>query len=84
MNQRPEPSFALIIQIHYLQAMLSLGAIPNPMTNEANPVDLESARHELALLDILKKKTEGNLEKEESDILDQIIDSVNESVKNAS
>lgn len=81
MPELPEPNFLIIVQIHHLQAMLSLGAINNPMTGHPNPIDRKRAMHELALLEILKDKTQGNLEAEEENLLDGIIDSIRQALE---
>ena len=73
MSQMPTPSFTLIIQLHHLQAMLQLGLIPNPATGQPNPVNMAKAKHELALLQILQEKTEGNLTPEEENMLSEVI-----------
>ncbi|MCC6545813.1 DUF1844 domain-containing protein [Candidatus Sumerlaeota bacterium] len=80
MSSQPQPGFLLIVQLHHLQAMLQLGAIVNPLTGKANPPNLDKARHELALLDILREKTAGNLTDEEDDILSRAISSINEAI----
>jgi hypothetical protein len=76
MHATPPPSFLLIVQLHQLQAMLSLGVIPNPTTGQPNPVDHHRARHELALLEILREKTNGNLDDEEETLLVEVIHSL--------
>jgi hypothetical protein len=73
MAQLPQPSFTLIVQLHHLQAMLQLGLIPNPATGKPNPPNPAKARHELALLEILEEKTQGNLTDEEQKLLDEVI-----------
>lgn len=84
MAQRPEPSFLLIVQLHQLQAMLKLGAIPNPATGTPDEVDIPAAQHELALLHVLREKTAGNLTGEEEQLLDQVIDSIHSVIENFS
>lgn len=76
MAERPQPSFLLIVQLHHLQAMLKLGQLPNPMTGTPDRPDYIAARHELALLEILREKTSGNLTEEESRLLDEVIGSL--------
>ena len=50
----------------YLEAMLYLGAIPDPRTGETIE-DLELAKYKIDLLGMLQSKTEGNLDSEEKD-----------------
>ena len=64
----------MIVQLHFLQAMLHLGAVPNPATGQPNPVDLVKARHERALLQVLYEKTEGNLTNEEDRLIREILE----------
>ena len=54
------------------QAMIFLGLIPHPMTNEVekNP---EQAKFIIDTLIILREKTKGNLSKKESDLLNTSI-----------
>lgn len=76
VTKLPKPSFLLIVQLHHLQAMLQLGLIPNPATGNPNAPNPAKARHELALLEILREKTAGNLSEEEASMLDQVIDTL--------
>lgn len=80
MPELPEPSFIMIVQLHHLQAMLSLGLIANPATGQPQQPDFGRARHELALLEILKEKTEGNLNADESKLLEEIIIAIKEAL----
>jgi ABC-type Zn2+ transport system substrate-binding protein/surface adhesin len=50
------------------QAMIFLGEIPNPMTNEPEQ-NLEQAKYVIDTLAMLREKTQGNLSKKESDLL---------------
>ncbi len=81
MENRPEPSLIVIANLHHIQAMLSLGAMPNPMTGHPNPVNRDAARYELSLLEILREKTTGNLEENEEKLLDEMIDSIRRSIE---
>ncbi len=60
--------------------MLHLGLVPNPATGQPNPVDLSQAQYELDLLCILSEKTEGNRTDKESEILGELIDSLQKSI----
>lgn len=83
MAAQPQPSFLLIVQLHHLQAMLQLGAIVNPLTGKPNPPNIGKARHELALLEILQVKTDGNLTDEEHEILSQAVASIHEAIESS-
>jgi hypothetical protein len=52
--------------------MIHLGHIPHPETNEVER-DLNSARHTIDLLEMLREKTEGNLVDEERKLIDSLI-----------
>ncbi len=54
------------------QAMMHLGEIPSPETNQPE-VSLPAAKEIIELLIALKQKTEGNLSSEESKVLDSLI-----------
>lgn len=76
MTKLPKPSFLLIVQLHHLQAMLQLGLIPNPATGNPIVPNPAKARHELALLEILREKTMGNLTDDEAAMIDQVVDTL--------
>ncbi len=48
---------------------MSLGLLPNPMTQQA-AVDRSRAQHAIDLLAMLQQKTEGNRTSEESDAVE--------------
>ena len=50
------------------QAMIFLGEIPNPLTNEMDK-NVRQAKFLIDTLALLKEKTAGNLNKEEEDLL---------------
>jgi hypothetical protein len=51
---------------------MSLGLAPDPHSNKSK-VDLEMARFNIDLLDMLEKKTKGNLVKEEQDFMTHVL-----------
>ena len=51
---------------------VGLGLAPNPGT-EKTEINLELARHNIDLLDLMKEKTKGNLSAEESRLLEQML-----------
>ena len=62
----PEASFLTILYTMATQAMIALGEIPNPLTQEPK-FDERQARWHIDSLQILRDKTRGNLsEKEET------------------
>lgn len=52
--------------------MINLGHIPHPETNQTEQ-DLDSARHTIGLLEMLREKTRGNLHPEEQHLIDSLI-----------
>ncbi|MCB9857892.1 MAG: DUF1844 domain-containing protein [Phycisphaerales bacterium] len=65
----PEPSFVDIIQTLAMQAMVGLGGMQGP-NGQAIPPNLDHAKHFIDMLDVLEKKTTGNLEGIEKEMLD--------------
>ncbi|GBD38656.1 MAG: hypothetical protein KatS3mg078_2060 [Deltaproteobacteria bacterium] len=53
-------------------ALIHLGEIPDPQSKERT-VNLASAKHTIEILEILKDKTKGNLDKEEEKLLDDVL-----------
>ncbi len=53
-------------------AYMGLGEMENPMTGQKE-VNLEEAQHFIKLLNELEKKTEGNLEQQEEQILQSVL-----------
>ena len=68
----PEASFMTLIFSLYTHAQITLGVIPDPMTQQMYK-DLEQAKYNIDLLDVLKEKTRGNLTKEEEHTLEQML-----------
>ena len=68
----PEASFMTLIFSLYTHAQITLGVIPDPMTQQMYK-DLEQAKYNIDLLDVLKEKTRGNLTQEEQQTLEQML-----------
>ena len=68
----PTASFELLISSFVVQALISMGAIANPVTHEQT-VDVAHAKHTIDLLSILEEKTRGNLTDEEKAHLDGVL-----------
>ena len=71
-QQLPEPSFQILVSTFATQAMVGLGQMPNPVTNEATE-DLGQAKFAIDTLTILEQKTKGNLTDEEEKFLADIL-----------
>ena len=54
-------------------AAVHFGDLPDPISNELRPPDLEAASQVIDLLAMLEEKTRGNLTAEERQLLDQIL-----------
>ena len=54
-------------------AAIHFGDLPDPMTGEAMPMNLEGAAQMIEILGLLDLKTRGNLTAEERQLLDQIL-----------
>jgi len=67
-----EASFVTLAMSIASSAVMSLGLAPDPQTNKTN-TNLDMARFNIDLLDMLEKKTKGNLVKEEQDFMVQVI-----------
>ena len=68
--QMPEASLLVLINSLAMQAMYALGGMQDPETKQAI-VDLGLAKFNIDLLDVLKEKTQGNRDEEESKLLEQ-------------
>lgn len=62
-----EPFYSLIFSL-YNSAAMSLGKIPNPITNKTES-DLDQAHVTIEMLGMLKEKTTGNLSDQEQQFL---------------
>ncbi len=65
-EQPPEASFQALLRSMAMQALMYLGAFPDPETGQA-VVAPEYAKHYIDLIGVLEEKTKGNLTKEEEE-----------------
>lgn len=68
----PEPNFEELIRMLATQALLYLGAFPDPESGR-RMVSLEAAQFNIELLSVLEAKTKGNLTPEEQTFLDRML-----------
>lgn len=68
----PEINFSTFVLSLSQSVLIHLGEIPDPVTQEKKEV-LPFAKQTIDILGILKEKTEGNLEKEEENLLSSIL-----------
>lgn len=72
MSGSKESDFTTLVLGLASQAMLHLGAMPNPDTN-APEVSLPLAQHTIDLIAMLQTKTEGNLTPEEASVVQRML-----------
>ncbi len=65
-------SFSSFIVSLATSAMMHMGEGPNPAGQQAN-VDLELARNTIDVLGVLRDKTEGNLDEDETKLLEALL-----------
>jgi hypothetical protein len=68
----PEPSFEELVRTLAMQALMYLGAFPDPESGR-RVVGLEAAKFNIDLLAMLEEKTKGNLTDLESKFLTQML-----------
>jgi hypothetical protein len=68
----PPASFELLITTLATQALMFLGQIPDPESQQPT-VNLELAHHQIDMLGVLETKTRGNLSPDEANALESIL-----------
>ncbi|MCX7765533.1 MAG: DUF1844 domain-containing protein [Candidatus Sumerlaeia bacterium] len=68
----PPAEFAHIVETFAVQALIHLGRIPNPVSNQPE-INLNMAKFNIDLLENLRLKTKGNLTAEEEQLLEQLL-----------
>lgn len=68
----PEPDFKFFITTLALQATIWMGGVVNPATNKKEE-DLTQAKFIIDTLGMLRDKTKGNLNQEETTLLENIL-----------
>ena len=68
----PEINFTAFVVSLSTQALMHLGEIPDPMTNQQER-DLPAAQHMIDILGMLQEKTRGNLDHDEEGLLRSIL-----------
>lgn len=76
MPQKPPPlkeiTFDSFISSLFIEALISLGEIPNPLNNQKEE-NLEQAKLLVDTIAMLKEKTKGNLADNETQMLENIL-----------
>ncbi len=71
-SREPEMNFRTLVVSLSTTALLQMGLAPNPASQKVEK-NLPGARQTIEILDILKDKTRGNLDPQESQLLDQCL-----------
>ena len=72
-NEPPQISFVAFVYSLASNAAVHFGDLPDPMTNERRPADLDAAGQLIDILAMLEEKTRGNLTAEERQLLETIL-----------
>lgn len=68
----PTPKFAELVNMLAMQAVVGLGGMTTP-DGQHIPPELDLAKHHIDMLELLVAKTKGNLEAEESKLLETVL-----------
>jgi hypothetical protein len=68
----PPATFPVLLTTLATQALVSLGQIPHPATNQPE-IRLDEAKHFIELLEMLEQKTTGNRTPDESQLLENLL-----------
>lgn len=68
----PEVTFSAFVMSLASSALVGLGEVPDPASGAFNR-DMELARHNIDVLEILRQKTQGNLNHDEERMLASVI-----------
>lgn len=71
-TQLPKPDFSTLVTMFSTQAMVSLGVIPAPGSDQPER-NLPLAKHFIDMLGVLEEKTGGNLDGNEKNLLDSTL-----------
>ncbi len=66
-------SFIAFVISMATNAAVHFGDVPDPISNEQRPPNLDAASQVIELLAMLEEKTRGNLTAEERQLLDQVL-----------
>lgn len=72
MQEKMEASMSILIMSIASSAVMAMGLSPDPQTGKVTK-DKQMARFNIDLLLVLQQKTKGNLTKDESDFLENLI-----------
>jgi Domain of unknown function (DUF1844) len=69
----PRVSFIAFIYSLASNAAVQFGDLPDPLSNEKRPPDLDAAAQLIEIIAMLEEKTRGNLTAEERQLIDQVL-----------
>lgn len=69
----PRVSFIAFIFSLASNAAVHFGDLPDPLSHEQRPPDLEAAGQLIEIIAMLEEKTRGNLTAEERQLIDQVL-----------
>ena len=69
----PRVSFIAFIFSLASNAAVHFGDLPDPLSNERRPPDLDAAAQLIEIIAMLEEKTRGNLTVEERQLIDQVL-----------
>ena len=67
-----EFGFSTFILSLSTSALVHLGELPDPLSN-TKEINLQLAKQTISIIEMLKEKTEGNLTKEEENLIDSVL-----------
>jgi hypothetical protein len=68
----PEADFKFFLTTLGMQAWMALGMVPNPIDNKTEE-NIDQAKFIIDTLEVLQQKTKGNLDKEETELLEHLL-----------
>ncbi len=71
-SELPEADFKFFLTTLGMQAWIALGMVPNPMT-EKTEENIGQAKFIIDTLEVLQQKTKGNLDKDETELLEHLL-----------
>ena len=72
-QQGPALSFTAFVLSLASTAAIHFGDLPDPMSGERMPANLDAASQMIEILGLLDQKTRGNLTAEERQVLEQVL-----------
>lgn len=71
-NNLPEADFKFFLTTLGMQAWMALGMVPNPIDNKTEE-NIGQAKFIIDTIEVLQQKTKGNLDKEETELLEHLL-----------